>query len=176
MTTDRGDSMTMGFRWPARRARSPKHPIALRAIDAASGGEPASVVFPRRSRHSQLRRCAQPLRLGGQQHFDRTQQCAHRCPQHFLNFLPLPQMHGSLRPTEATLTPGFDGVASDVRSASMSAISSGLSGSIPTTTFHPWLSHSDTISSARSIVRTCATAGCLLLPSLAIRVFFRSSV
>src|SRR6266568_5734371 len=42
-------------------------------------------------------------------------------PQHFLNFVPLPQGHGSLRPTDRALVAGKGGVTS----RSMSVVFSG---------------------------------------------------
>jgi len=66
-------------------------------------------------------------------------------PQHLLYFLPLPQGQGSFRPV---LTCAF-AASGGLSSRSTSEISSGLSGSMPTMTFHPFLLHIDKISSAR---------------------------
>src|SRR5271165_4438364 len=67
--------------------------------------------------------------------------CAQGAAQHFLNFLPLPQGQGSLRPIlgAARGAEGFPAMA--LRRRSMSERSSGWSGSMPTITFQ-WLRRS----------------------------------
>jgi hypothetical protein len=68
--------------------------------------------------------------------------------QHCLYFKPLLHGQGSLRPTFVWTVIGAWGF----RSRSTSEISSGLSGSTPTTTFQSWLSQSAIISPALSMV------------------------
>ncbi len=58
-------------------------------------------------------------------------------PQHFLNFAPLPHGHGSLRPTEGARTTEVSRGGFPARRVSKSQMSSGSSGSMPTTTFQP---------------------------------------
>src|SRR5712691_9933899 len=89
--------------------------------------------------------------------------------QHFLNFLPLPQGQGSLRPIlgAARGAEGFAAMA--CRRRSMSERSSGWSGSMPTITFQWCFSQRATISSPLGIVCTRTTAGRLSDPSLAIQ-------
>jgi hypothetical protein len=94
--------------------------------------------------------------------------CAQGAAQHFLNFLPLPQGQGSLRPIlgAAGGAEGFPARAR--RRRSMSERSSGWSGSMPTITFQWCFSQRATISSPLGIVCTRTTAGRLSDPSLAI--------
>jgi len=86
--------------------------------------------------------------------------------QHLLYFRPLPQGHGSLRPAFGMANKGSCGL----RSRSTSEMFSGLSGSIPTMTFHPCLLQRSIISWDLSRVLTRATAGRLSFPNFAIRV------
>ena len=94
--------------------------------------------------------------------------CAQGAAQHFLNFLPLPQGQGSLRPI-LVATRGAEGFPARARRRrSMSERSSGWSGSMPTITFQWCFSQRATISSPLGIVCTRTTAGRLSDPSLAI--------
>jgi site-specific recombinase XerD len=94
--------------------------------------------------------------------------CAQGAAQHFLNFLPLPQGQGSLRPILGAARGAEGFPARERRSRSISERSSGWSGSTPTITFQWWFSQRATISSPLGIVCTRTTAGRLSDPNLAI--------
>ena len=83
--------------------------------------------------------------------------------QQFLNFLPLPHGHGSLRPTFFSTILGLGGFSNRVKSA----ISSGLSGSNVILYFHPFCSNAAVTSLSLLSVGTVTTAGFLSVPNLA---------
>jgi hypothetical protein len=86
--------------------------------------------------------------------------------QHRLYSLPLPHGQGAFLEMMVLKTenPDFEGFCN----SSMSSIFSGLSGSMPAMTCHPFLLHKAIISTARSSVCTLILAGFAFDPNFAI--------
>ena len=83
--------------------------------------------------------------------------------QHFLNFLPLPQGQGSLRPIFGAARAG----CLALKARSMSLMSSGFSGSSPIMHWIPFSLQKSSICWALSVVWTRTMAGFFLVPMLA---------